>query len=136
MRAKTINNERIFPPSLQRKVDEYNAKGWWMGKVMIDALNNVNIDKLEDALNRTLQYANMGSSYINIDSNNHDVPIIQLCEIVEWGSNKFEKAPESVPYFEDIGEDKEVLFSYATLAAGADKDFTVYDIKDFIKMNK
>lgn len=123
-----------IPASLQQKIDYYNQQNWYFGREMLAALENVDVEKLESCLLRTLKYANRNSSYIDIETHRNNTRTIQLIEIVVRDSNKFENAPDSVPYGESIGNN--VLFSYGTVAGTSDKPFSVGQIEEFIKLNK
>ena len=128
-----MKNNIIVPKSLQSKIDAFDKKGWFYGKEMKKALESVSINKLEDALHRTLKYANRYNSHIGI-TGQYKKPVIELVEDVVYGSNKFEKAPQDIPHWENIGKD--VSFTYSTVVSTSDKPFSISDIEEFIALNK
>ncbi len=122
-----------IPKSMQRRIDDYTSKGWWMGKEMGKALSRVDIDLLDKALQDSLKYADRSASFIDITQMWNE-PMIEFIEEVDHGSKKFEKAPESVPHQRSVGDN--VYFNYATLVSSSDKMFAISDLEEFIKLNK
>jgi len=129
-------SKNTIPSSIQNKIDGYNKEGWYAGRFMQTALENVDVDKLETELKKILKYADSGSSHIDISGKGQGNPtiVIEVVETVDYGSKKFEKTPEGVPHFTSIG--KNVELTYGTVVRSSSKYYSVNDIESFITANK
>lgn len=125
----------VFPPSMQRKIDQYKAKGWWVGLKAEQIFTAVNIPKLRDALAKTLYYANVSQCQVNITTHGSTY-VIEVLENLPYDDrgDKFVKAGKAgVPNMLPIG--KNLLFNYATAVGVSGAYFSVSDLQELIKLN-
>lgn len=124
-----------FPPAMQRKIDQYKAKGWWVGVKAEQIFSEANIPKLRDALAKTLYYANISQCQINLTTYGRAY-VIEVLEKLPYDDrgDKFLKAGKAgVPNMLPIG--KNLFFNYATAVGVPDAYFSVSDLQEFVKLN-
>lgn len=122
----------VIPKSMQTKLDNFAAKGWWIGKIDTTVLSKIkNYKLLLKEFERCEKYAGY-STYIDFSSTG-DYWTIEFMETVDYGSSKFENASGKVPYQVEIGP--KILFSYATVVSSSDQPYSVREFKEFITLN-
>jgi hypothetical protein len=122
-----------IPQNMQRVIDEHNKKGWWLGKNLLSTLENIDLNKLENCMKRTFEYADKSKSYMTLEKFGNKL-VLKVDEEVGYDSDKFEHAPENIPYFENIGGG--IQFSYGTVAFTTNHELTPYDFEKLISLNK